>query len=272
MDNSFGSLIESASSILILLPKKPYFDQVAAGLALYLSLREKKEVVISCPAPMLVEFNQLVGVNKVTLKPENKNLTIKFVDYKAANIERVSYDIEDGQFKLTVVPKPGAPSPNKDQVLLSYSGVSADTLILVGGANEEHFPILTSDSLKGAKVVHIGTRALSVSSEKGVMSFARPASSVSEVISSLIKESGLTIDVDIATNLLMGIEEASGKFSSERVTADTFETVAELLRAGGKRKPKTVSPQGVFPTKIQPKEKPPKEWLAPKIYKGTTIS
>lgn len=281
MDNSFGSIIESAASILILLPKKPYFDQVAAGLALYLALRDKKDVAISCPSPMMVGFNRLVGVNKVTQELGNKNLVIKFVDYQAGNIERVSYDIENSEFRLTVIPKPGVPSPKKEQARLTYSGVSADTVILIGGANESHFPASTSNDLVGAKFVHVGTRALSMPPEKGIMSFARPASSVSEVVASLIKESGLTLDVDIATNLLIGIEEGSNKFSSPEVTADTFQMISDLMKAGGQRLrrgpyQKETFPPGSIPGKVvkveEEKKETPKEWLEPKIYKGTSIS
>src|SRR3990167_10506820 len=100
MDNSFSSLVDSASSVLILLPNKPYFDQVAAGLSLYLSLADRKSATISCPSPMMVGFNRLIGVNKIVEEIGNKNLMIKFAGYDANNIEKVSYDIENGEFKL----------------------------------------------------------------------------------------------------------------------------------------------------------------------------
>lgn len=271
MNSSFNSIIESDDSFLILLPKKPFFDQVAAGLGLFLSLRNKKETTISCPSPMVVEFNRLVGVNKISSELGSKNLTIKFSDYDANNIERVSYDIENKEFCLTVIPKPGATSPRKEQIRFSHSGVSADTVLLVGGANENHFPNLASRDLAGMKIVHIGIRALSSSSGKNIISLARPASSVSELVATLIKESGMSLDVDIATNLLMGIEEASDNFSSSEVTANTFEIVAELMRAGGQRRPQVIQTRGAFPPEEQKKEAP-KDWLEPKIYKGTTIS
>ena len=247
MDNSFSSLIGSASSILILLPTKPYFDQVASGLALYLSLKESKEVTVMCPSPMLVEFNRLVGVNKIAFEAGNKNLTIKFSGYPAENVERVSADVEGGKFYLTVIPKPGMTSPRKEEIEFSYSGVSADTIILVGGMDESHFPLLENKDIRGAKIVHIGTRALSVLPDKGVMSFARPASSVSEIVTSLIKESGLVLDGEVATNLVLGVEEGSNHFASEEVTAETFELFAHLLRSGGKRIAKRPISRGLYP-------------------------
>lgn len=301
MDNSFSSLIDSASGVLILLPTKPYFDQVAAGLALYLSLKGSKEVSIMCPSPMLVEFNRLVGVNQIVSEAGNKNLTIKFTGYPAENVERVSADVEGGKFYLTVIPKPGKISPKKEEIELSYSGVSADTVILIGGGNESHFPILEKKDAQGGKIVHIGTRELSVSPDRGVMSLARPAASVSEIMTSLIKESGLTLDSDTATNLILGIEEGSNHFASEEVTAETFELFAHLLRAGGKRFAKSPALKGFYPPgsipgvgfKFGQKPSPqaqttrnesaeedavqensretPQDWLEPKIYKGTSV-
>ncbi len=181
MENSFGSLIDAAKSILIVLPTKPYFDQVAAGLALYLSLRDKKETNIICPSPMMVEFSHLVGLNKIAPETGNKNLNIKFINYRAEDIEKVSCNVEEGEIVLAVVPKAGFESPKKEQVELLYSGTTADTVILVGGANDTHFPIISSPDLAGAKILHIGIRALEGAGTKGILSFARPASTTSEL-------------------------------------------------------------------------------------------
>ncbi|MFZ5933113.1 MAG: DHH family phosphoesterase [Patescibacteria group bacterium] len=278
-ENSFSSLIDSSRSILILLPTKPYFDQVAAGLSLYLTLRETKEVAIACPSPMLVEFNRLVGVNKVSSQLGNKNLTIRFRDYKASDIERVSYDIENGEFRLTVVPKPGLVSPGKEQVALEYSGIAAETVILIGGANKSHFPAVLEEGLKTGKLIHIGTRALDIEGDLSVLSFAAPSSSTSELVATLINQSGLRIDQDVATNLLMGIEEGSREFKGPDVSPETFEIVARLLRAGGQRLPREKFEKENYPTsavpqevKVEKKEEAPKDWLEPKIYKGTSIS
>lgn len=262
---------------------------------------------------MTVEFNRLVGVNKISQELGNKNLIIKFADYKANDIERVSYDIENRQFRLTVIPKPGITAPQKEQIGLSYSGVSSDTVILVGGTNISHFPALSSKDMLGAKIVHIGTKELSVNQGKQLLSFAQPASTVSEIVATLIKAASLSLDSDIATNLLMGIEEGSNKFTSPQVTAQTFMLISELMQAGGRRQqgrstikatdflPGAIPgklPQSIQPgqTQTQPQTqsawgqnqlqnkvkdnnkkeeglgKAPKDWLEPKIYKGTSVS
>lgn len=314
MENSFKSVIDQSKSILILLPTKPFFDQVAAGVGLYLALRQAKDVQIFSPTPMTVEFNRVIGINKITQELGNKNLIIRFSEYKADDIERVSYDIEDGQFRLTVIPRQRITPPSKDQVDLSYSGISADTIIMVGGANESHFPAIAYKELNSANIVHVGTKDLTLSSNKTYISFSRPASSVSEIMAALIKESDINIDEDIATNLMMGIENASDNFSDGAVTAETFSIVSELMRLGGKRtmlQPQAKRedfPQGAIPgqfpgsqsfnqplaqTQSQNQQalqqqktqktdnddneeveevEPPKDWLQPKIYKGTSVS
>lgn len=284
MDNSFASLIDSSASILILLPTKPYFDQVAAGLGLFLSLRDRKETQISAPSALTVEFHRLIGVNKITQELGNKNLTIRFVDYNPQDVERVSADIENNEFKLMIVPKPGMVSPKKEQIDLSFSGVSADLVILIGGANESHFPQLSSNDLAGAKIAHIGTRDLNLPAGKNVISLARPGSSISEIVAAQIFESGFPMDVDIATNLASGIEDGSNSFQGPEVTAETFAIFAELLKKGARRISKekvqrTAYPAGSIPGEVPqvvtPKPvsgKAPKDWLEPKIYKGTTVS
>lgn len=308
MKNSFDSLIENSKSVLILLPSKPFFDQVAAGLALYLSLTKSKDVTISSPSPMTVEFNRLVGVDKIVSDLGNKNLVIKFANYDGKNVERVSADIEGGLFQLTVIPKPSAVAPQKNQIELSYSGVASDTVFLIGGANESHFPILSSEDLTGVQLAHIGMNPLSVSSSSSMTSLARRASSVSEIVASLLLtgrprqgqadpeaagqfdpgDTGIYLDADVATNLLMGIESNTDSFSSDTVTADTFYIASELMRAGGKRIqmsgvdtrnlppgaiPQSPSDESKKSDKNSSDQSAPEDWLdKPKIYKGTPSS
>ena len=312
MENSFKSVMETAKAVLILLPKNPYFDQVAAALSLYLSLEKSKSVIISCPSPMLVEFNRLVGVNRVTSELGSKNLVVKFLDYDPENIERVSYDIENKEFRLTVIPKPQVAPPNKDQVKVTFSGVSADTIVLIGGINDSHFPALSTSELTQAKVIHIGTQDFQSPAGKSVISLAKPASSVSELVAGFIKELDAKLNPDLASNLLAGIHEGSRNFTHSEVNSNTFKLVAELMEAGGNYAPRQSQSSfkpapRPFAPKFQPRnpalprqsfttqsqaapasnpsesqnenqqepekvDNPPASWLEPKIFKGTSVS
>lgn len=284
MNGSLASLLSESTAIVVVLPQNPSLDSVAAGLALYLALKSQKQVDIVCSEPMRVEFNRLVGVNKVKTEVGNRNLIIKFRDYKATDIERVSYDIENSEFKLTVVPKDGILPPSTDQVVSSHSGISANTALLIGGAGLQDFASISD--LKGAKLIHFGISAMSGQGATEVVSLAGSASSISELVYYRLNEAGITVDSDVASNLLSGIEEESNGFASDQTTADTFLAIAELLRAGGIRNQVRLQNQADLQMAPAPAgnpmepplqaEKPqgqaPNEWFGPKIYKGTAVS
>lgn len=234
MEKSFKSIVESARSILVLLPRDPNFDQVAAALSLYLAIEGKKDISISCPSEMRVEFNRLVGVDKIGKEVGSKNMVVRFVGYPAEQIERVSYDIENQEFRLTIIPKPQHEAPKRDQVELGYSGVSADTAVLVGGDRAEQFPALVGQELSGTKVIHIGVADIAAPQNRNIISLARPSSSVSELMADYIKELEGGFHPDIATNLLSGIHEGSNNFNKKEVNANTFKLAGELMAAGGK--------------------------------------
>lgn len=276
MEPSLNSLISGAKSILILLPTNPHFDHVAAALSLYLSFSAKKETAIACPTPMLVEFNRLVGVDKVVPELGNKNLIIRFENYPVNDLEKVSYEIENGEIKIKVEPKTGLLAPKKENVSFNYAGIAADLVILVGGGHDGHFPHLQNADIKSAKCAHIGVRSLTISTDTNVVSLASSSSSVSELVTKFLKEANFEIDGDIATNLLMGIEEGSRGFSTAEVTADTFAKVSELMRLGGKRvsrdqmPDKRDFPPGAIPgVQLQKPKANPKSWYEPKVYKGS---
>lgn len=299
MANSIVDLTANSKSILILLPTNPHFDQVAAGTSLFVTLSEqsetRREIVLSCPSPMLVEFNRLVGVDKITSELGNKNLLISFKDYPVEDLDKVSYEIDGGEIKIKVEPKPGVSAPKKEQVDLGYSGIAADTVILIGGAHDGHFPALSKPEFRSVKLIHIGVRDITLAEPYKPLSLAKQSSSVSEIMAELLKEAKFEIGSDIATNLLMGIEDASKTFSSPETSAETFALVAQLMNLGGKRlikeniPPRHNFPQGSIPLRpyfqspgsaqqVQAPEtekqgqsqEVPKSWLSqPKVYKGS---
>ncbi len=276
MDNSLKSLVSSAKSILILLPTEATFDSVATGTSLYLTIssEEGKEVNIYAPNPIVVEFNRLIGVNKIKNELGNKNLGISFSNYNPQGIEKVSWDIDNGEFKLTIVPKTNVMPPTQDQVTVTYAGVAADLVILVGGSDENSFPAIKTEDLANAKLVHVGVSQLNIPN-RNISSLATTGSSISEVAANLIKNSGYKIEADIATNLLMGIEEATSAFTANNVTADTFMLVSDLMRAGGKRLAQGQVMASEYPAGAIPgmPQNVPASWTEnPKIFKGTSVS
>lgn len=283
MATSLTPLLQEVQSALILLPQNPSLDEVAAASSLYISLDKSDQidnVSISCPTPMVVEFNRIVGINKISQEVENKNLVVSLEDYPPENVERVSCNIVNQEFVLTIIPKPEIPPPNKSQLKISYSGLSADLIILVGGKDAKAFPLLArKENIAGIKLAHVGINTIA-GIQTEVASLESTGSSVSEVVYMLLSDSNLDIDQDIATNLLAGIEMASEGFSSEGVTAETFEVVANLMRLGGRRTSVQTKPlrppqflRSQFENiekKEQGEEAAPADWLVPRIYKGKT--
>lgn len=287
MQDSLKNEIDSFKSIIVLLPVNCSFDQAAAGLSLYLSLKGSKDVSVSSSSEMIVEFNRLVGVDAVSDKFGNKDLNIKFVNYQASDIERVSYDIEGGEFKLTVVPKEGMNAPVKENVEVYYTGGDFDGAVLVGGNSREDFPQLEKGDLKIGKLVHMGTKSLQ---DEGIVSYSGTASCLSELAGFVIRDSGYYLDADIATNLIAGIEKETDGLRNMAVSANTFFLMSELMKAGGKRtldntrsesyppgsiptEPYSAKPvlENVVPEDVTKVDNPPADWLSPKIYKGDNV-
>jgi nanoRNase/pAp phosphatase (c-di-AMP/oligoRNAs hydrolase) len=276
MNDSLKSLIDSSKSVVVLLPQEPDLDQVASGLSLFLSLKESKEVSIYCPSAMVVEFNKLIGVDKISTEIGNKNMVVKFPGYLPEDIERVSYDIDKGEFALTIIPKPGKEPPQKEQLKVSYSGISADLIIMIGGKEGSQFPILASKEIEQAKIAHIGINEVKIENRE-IISFATSSSSICEVVAGFIDKFQGRFGEDIATNLISGLYEGSRGFASEFVTAETFSLAAKLMQAGGKRiqkdEAKVNFPSApTAPAVASSTPQPPRSWLGPKIYKGTSIN
>lgn len=268
---NFQGFLDQSRSVVVLLPQNPQMDSVAAALALALSLREAgKDVTTACPSPMLVEFNRLIGVDKVASEIENRNMVISFRDYDATGIERVSYNIENGKFTLIVVPKPGAVAPTKDQIDVSFSGTAADLVLVLGAQSKDQLGKFgTNEDLWGDNVRLAVVGNTSASDFAGAIELVNPAaSSVSETTFGLVEGLGLPINQDFATNLFAGLRAGTDGFQIN-VTADTFAVASRLMRAGARSQPvqtEQLQPAG------QPQQPAPKEWLQqPKVFKGSTL-
>lgn len=284
--------ISSAQKVLIFLPERPFFDQVASALSLFLSLQKaEKTVFVACPSPMTVEFNHLVGVDKISQKIQGSDLIVSF-DYPADRVEKVSYNDDGNRPNLVVQVKNGAPSLTEKMARFSYAGVGADLVITIGLRDPNQLAKQGEQYLNQALInVDIDP----ANPQYGQVNVVDPESScLSEVVLGIISGLGLPFDVDVAQNVLFGIWERTFGLTAPRVGADTYEAVAICLRMGaqkplaaaGDKKVGVFTPKGRFePREEKPtftKEerkpppplpaKPPSDWFEPKIFKGTSIS
>jgi nanoRNase/pAp phosphatase (c-di-AMP/oligoRNAs hydrolase) len=237
-------VLDPAKNLYILLPEKPSFDATAAALALFLSLKEAgKNVLIGSPTKMQVEFSKLVGVDRISDKIGNRNLIISF-DYTEDAIEKVSYNVEGGKFNLVIEPKSGHPPLDSKGVAFSYEGIEAPLIFICGAKKLEDLGQLYEkdrQAFSQATVVNIDRAA--GNTKFGQINLVNQGfASVCEIIFQLIKKLNLPLNVDIAGNLLKGIETQTQNLQSPFAGPDTFEAVAQLMRAGAKRTPTTRPP------------------------------
>lgn len=238
------TILDQAHNAIVLLGPAPTFDQTASATAFYLALKDLKSEVTFC-APNEVIFPDLLGLEEIKQKLGNKDLSISF-DYSETAVDKVSYHIdeEQGKFYLVVKPQKGHKPLDPNSVSFDLIGAQADVIFLFGvHAYDvlEHLYENHADVYDNATVVtvhsfepEIGDLKLDISGK----------SCWSEATLTLIEKLGLELTDEGASNLLMAIDQATDWLTSFTATADTFESVATLLRAGGKRlrKPVTNTP------------------------------
>lgn len=268
----------TAQSVLLTIPSNPSQDVVAASLAFYLSLKQsgKSTSIIASSAPV-VRDSHLVGLDKITTDVGGSNLVIT-LDVPESSIDKVTSNTEGGHLNLIINPAAGIAPLTKDNVKFGYSGAAADLVIVLGAADlidigelaEKEHALFAKDGL-----VNLSNQVGSF----GAINITDPSSSCSELVTALLKELSLPLDVDIAGNLMRGIESATDGLSSPNMTADTFEALAVLYRTGARRTPPVVVGKTATIVSDMPiidhgaqSESPKDDWLQPKIFSGSTKS
>jgi len=236
-------LIESAKSVIVCLPPDPGKDLVAAGVSLHLALKEAgKTSQIGCGSDVHVD-HQIEGVTEIADTIGSRNLVISF-DYKEDDLDKVDYDVrDDGKFYLLVKPKAGSPVPDIGGVKYSYSGAEADLVITLGVNSLEELGKIYADEKNFLDNVAI----LSLSNSLRPAAFTgslyhKNLGSFSELVTGLLEELKLKLTLPIAQNLLTNIYEGTNSLTSARLTADTFSSIAFLMRAGAHLPSKQIKP------------------------------
>ncbi len=303
MDNTtfghVGDVIEKNTNIGIVTAKDPTLDQMGAALSLYLSLTGiGKSVTIATPETPLVEVSSLVGIDKVNTSFSGKagDLVVSF-PYQEGEIEKVSYTLENG--KLNIVVKGGEKGLSFDEkdVIFSSGGVIPSLLFVVGVSRLSDLgKLFDPAALKDTTVVNIDNKADNQGFGDIVMVYPM-LSSISEITANLLLSLNLKIDTDISQNLLHGISYATENFQDPKTSALAFEMAGVLMkqgaiRVGNLKQTESVNTEQFFPKPTPRKQpvtpaplaqetsekvndntvgnNPPEDWLAPKIYKGST--
>ncbi|MEO8581919.1 MAG: hypothetical protein ABI425_05100 [Patescibacteria group bacterium] len=234
---SLQKTLQTAQSYLIILRSNPSFDQAAAAFALTTLLQSaKKQCHLACERKLPDAFNTLSGFDLVNENVGNQSLDITF-DYNEDMVENVSYNIDQATQKFHLIVKPKRGHHGLDPTTVEYSqvGIDADAIFLIG--------VSSFDQIKNfyEQDETAFTQAHTIAVNRQVTTYAQTNVDTSEYTSNsewLITLVGLwqlPLTSELATNILAGIESATDSFRQASVTADTFQIVADLMRAGAHR-------------------------------------
>ena len=295
-------ILSANQTIAIAVGQNYGFDEIAAALGLYLVLKGAgKEVSVVSPKAPLVEVSNLVGIDKLKTSFDGQSgsdLTVSF-PYRNDEIDKVSYTLESGFLNIVVKGRDGKLSFGEKDVIFKNLTMAPTVLFVIGTPKLSDLgSIINPQSLTNTKVINVDNKA----DNQGygdVVIVSPTASSVCEQIGDFLLDLGLRMDIDASQNLFSGISYSTDDFSSSKTSPLAFEMAAVLMRNGAKRKkvekiqmqeerPReeglaesrtidltrerlrevgaTSAPAGLPATN----DDPPKEWLAPKIYKGST--
>lgn len=245
------NLLPTAKNILIALPAGSDLDKLAAGLALYLSLKQQgKEVSVVCDNTIRVSDSHLFAIDKVqntlpqgggsdfilTLEgvavPDSTNPT----GWKVPSLSTMDYVAQNNNLDLIFHILPGQ-TFQPTRIVPRTQGDNFNLIFVLGAAGLTHLGNIynsNQQAFSGVHTVNIDNQAANTGF--GQTNIIDPnASCVSEMLVNILPGLGLPMTQDEASNLLAGIFEATNNLTNEKSNADTFMAVAQLLRVGGKK-------------------------------------
>lgn len=233
--SSLREYLQTAQSVAVIVGAKPSNDQLAVASSLYQSLKEQgKEVGFY--SPKKINDSKLTVANQISSELGKQNLVVEF-DYDEAAVDKVSYHIgqESNKFYLTIKPKKGHKPLSTSSVQFSYAGTDSDLVFLIGVHDLETLDQLYfgyENLYENAFVVTLNTFKPELGNVQLDLS---GMTCMSEAMADVLESLNLPLTADAATDLLRSLEESTDGLRSLTVDADTFETVAKLLRAGARR-------------------------------------
>lgn len=276
-DSSLGSLkdqINGAKNILVALPSQVSPDKLAAGLSLYLSLKNAgKEVGIASSDTLLVSHSNLYGVGSVSSvlpKTQGGNLVLTLEgvvanDGQVPGLEKLDWYPKGSDLNLVFHTIPNQKFEPK-KVTPSYQGGSIDLVLVMGAPSLDALGSLYQNNQNSFSGTIVNIDNEGSNSNFGVINIVDPTASLSEIVAQILPSLGLNIDSDIASNILVGIYDATTNLTN-KTNPDTFLAVGFCMQAGGKNpltQTEQVAIHGTSPE--QPVNVPPSDVARPSEF------
>ena len=241
-------ILATAQNILIALPSEINIDKLASGLSLFLSLKTlDKNVSIVTEGIIKVGHSDLFGVGQVgsqinsnkggnltitlggVVSPDGKVPALQNLDWAPTGAEKkdlkLTFHVMQGQkFEPTFI------TP-------AFEGGGFDLIFVLGAENLNVLGSVyanNTQTFSGSQIVNIDNQENN--GKFGTINVVDTQTpSLSEMAGQIIMGLSIPFDGDMATNILSGIFGATKNLSGSKVGAETYEMVANCLKAGGKK-------------------------------------
>lgn len=240
----------------VLLPAILDTDTLSAGLSLMLALRQSgKDVAIVTQHPLTVNHAILYGVGEVknNLPAESSGNFVLSLSGVVDNqglvpaLEKLDWYPEGDKLNLVFHVAAGK-TFQPSEITSSYKNSGYNMFFVVGAANINDLGVIyqqNQEMFGKAPIVNIDKNP-SNGKYGWINVIDTDTSSISEMMVTFISSLGFLIDADIASNILVGIYEATGGLTHS-VKPDTFMAAGLALQSGGKipTGPASTSTQGL---------------------------
>lgn len=239
---NFKPLVDQSKNILVALPSKVDVDKLAAGLAVYLSLKTSgKNVKIVTEDTLLVDHSRLIGVgdvaNNLSFSGGDLTVTLEGVvapDGTVPALEKLDWFPEGENLNLVFHVLPNQVFQPKN-IVPKYASSGYDLIFVIGANTLDALGQIyqgNQQKFTDAKIINIQNGASNL--PFGHFNVVDPDSpTVSEMVAQILASLGFTMDADTASNILAGIYDATGNLSTG-VGADTLFAAGSALQSGGR--------------------------------------
>ena len=229
-----SKLAKSEQPLVVVSPRGT-FDDLAAGLALYLSVKNLgKKSSIYANIPTVDEARKLYGVGEIGNAKNKKNLVIT-VQNAVKSVEKVSYFLDsDNRLNITVHALPGGPGVSQEDISFGNLPTLSDVVFAIGFESKmELEQIITPEQLNNPNVLTVSINRSPMSQKIAQIDVVDNESmSMCETITDMIQKLALPVNEDISYNLFAGISFASGNFSPAKSTQRSFQLAGWLVKFG----------------------------------------
>ena len=222
--------VREAENVLIALSSDPSVDEMAAALALAMSLDtlgKHATAIYSGKTPNVLEFLN----PEETFETNADSLQDFIIALNKSKADHLRYKIDGDYVKVYITPY--RTTIDEDDLEFSRGDFNVDLVMALNVATAGDLDAALKEYgriVHDAKAVNITNKA---AGEFGDVEWVNEkASAVSEMVAELVIELSEKISAGVATACLTGIVAATDKFANEATTPKAMTLAGELMRAG----------------------------------------